>query len=100
MEIKMECNVGRWDRALRTAALAGTLAFGFLWRLKPAGRAATFALAGMEAFTVLTRYCPINQALGINTCQRGIGGVRSINRRGFLRTGEYLGERRPEHYAG
>jgi hypothetical protein len=95
----MECNVGGVDWALRSAALAATLVVGISARLTPPWRAAIWTLAGMEAFTVLTRYCPLNAALGINTCRRqaadSLSGSASSGG-----TGEYLGERRPEHYAG
>lgn len=97
----MECNVGGYDRALRGAMLAGTLAFGFSRKLNPTWRMAALAMAGMEAFTILSRYCPMNSALGINTCDQSMDRSRQISEGQSRERGESrMDELRPEGYAG
>jgi hypothetical protein len=91
----MECNVGGWDRTLRATLLGAAIGLGTRPSLHPLLRVASAVAAAMAAFTVVTQYCPINHALGINTCSDQADNSRSKDR-----GGRYLEERRPEHYTG
>jgi hypothetical protein len=68
------CNVGRAEQKIRLiggAALLGAAAFapvGRNWRIAMA------AFGAMEIVTGATRYCPVWQALGVNTCRGGSDG--------------------------
>ncbi len=42
---------------------------GLLAPLGHRGRAIVLGLGAVQLFTGLSRYCPMNQALGINTCE-------------------------------
>jgi hypothetical protein len=95
----MQCNVGGFDSALRTLASVGALAFAVTGRVNPAARALALVIAAVEALTVVTRHCPLNQALGINTC-RGETPRSPLDAIRADTGAEYLEEHRPEHYAG
>jgi hypothetical protein len=63
-------NVGREDQALRSVAGPAIMAMG-LWKLganrgKPAGLAALIGGA-LILESAITRVCPVNKALGIDT---------------------------------
>ena len=94
-------NVGGWDRGLRAAGMAGAVAAGLLARLAPAWRGMLFGVAAAQAFTVVARYCPLNQALGINSARpksrRGRANTPRFQAR--RRAGDYMEERVPP-YAG
>ncbi len=75
----MKCNVGKADRLLRTGALMGTVVFAVLPGVPLRWRQLAAATAAMELFTVLSRYCPVNEVLGINTCSHR--GHRASRRR-------------------
>ncbi|PTY03703.1 hypothetical protein DB347_20950 [Opitutaceae bacterium EW11] len=64
----LPCNVGGIDRAARAGVAA--LALGVALS-SPRGRMRTIAwiVAASATFTALTRYCPANQLLHINTCR-------------------------------
>ena len=62
----MKRNVGGWDRRARWVVGGAALASAFLGRRRAWGKAALL-VAGSELFTAVTRYCPLNQAFGINT---------------------------------
>ncbi len=64
----MKCNVGGWDRNIRLVSGAGLLTAGLLGLVKGRARSAALALGTTQLLTGLSRYCPVNQALGINTC--------------------------------
>lgn len=78
----MQCNVAGLDRTLRGAVAVAAIA-GLLHLKTPGGRIALGVIGVMASFTFLTRYCPANQLLGINTCdllegieeQTGIGAM-------------------------
>jgi hypothetical protein len=62
------CNVGPADQKMRLGAGATLLAAA---ALAPVGRNARIALGAIGVAALLTgatRYCPVSQALGINTC--------------------------------
>jgi uncharacterized membrane protein len=63
----MKCNVGGSDRTLRFAAGGSLLTMGLLthgW-LRKLG----LILGGIGLGTAATRFCPINQLTGRNTCE-------------------------------
>lgn len=65
----MTCNVGGTDRGIR--ALLGTvllLAALFL-TMETLWRVVLLVLAAIAFFTVFARYCPLNSAIGLNTCR-------------------------------
>ena len=71
----MTCNVGGLDRVIRVALgvvfllLAGFVIETTLWRI------VLLVLAAVALVTAFVRYCPLNQALGLNTCtQREMTG--------------------------
>ena len=65
----MKCNVGDTDRGIRIAVGSGALALAFSGRLGLFGSTLAFAVAASEFVTATTRYCPLNEKLGINTCK-------------------------------
>lgn len=65
----MKCNVGGLDRSLRFAVGTGALAAGLFAPLRTPWRLAAFALAATDLLTATTRYCPMNAALGVDTCR-------------------------------
>lgn len=63
----MKNNVGRWDRNLRWV-LGGTAALAALTTKIPLGLKIGLLVVGpAELITASARYCPLNQALGIDT---------------------------------
>jgi hypothetical protein len=76
----MKCNVGGWDRNIRYAVGTGALAAGLFAPISRGWRMAAFALATSELLTATTRYCPLNQMLGINTCERSVRLKRQLKR--------------------
>lgn len=64
----MKCNVGPRERRAR-AGLMALGAFGALLPLPRWLRSAMLLLSAAELFTVATGYCPVNDAMGRDTCQ-------------------------------
>ena len=60
-------NVGGWDRSARFILGGAFLAAGLLGPFRAPWRVALLALAATELLTASSQYCPMNQALGINT---------------------------------
>ncbi len=76
---RMKCNVGGWDRTLRLASGLGVLGFGLLGPVERRTlRAAAVGLGAVQLLTGLSRYCPLNQALGVNTCDPTTRAARQI----------------------
>lgn len=65
----MECNVGGLDRNVRIGMGIATLALGLFGPLGRGARIASLIIGATELITGATRYCPVNQLLGLNTCQ-------------------------------
>jgi hypothetical protein len=65
-----KCNVGDLDRGIRFAAGGAALGLGLFGQMSLPKRLMTLAFAGSELVTGLTRYCPLNEMLGINTCEK------------------------------
>lgn len=64
------CNVGRTEQKYRLAAGTALLATAAFAPLSRGWRIGLAALGVAELITGSTRYCPVSQLLGINTCQR------------------------------
>ncbi|MHC1764830.1 MAG: DUF2892 domain-containing protein [Verrucomicrobiia bacterium] len=96
----MECNVGGLDRAIRIAVSTAALGFASSRVVNPGWRVALAAFAAGEAFTALSRYCPVNQALGIDTCHGDKAALLGSEEQLPPESRSYLEEPRPEHYAG
>ncbi|HTO05248.1 MAG TPA: DUF2892 domain-containing protein [Opitutus sp.] len=65
----LRCNVGRTEQNFRIAAGGALLTAAALAPVSSAWRITFAALGAGELITGITRYCPISQALGINTCR-------------------------------
>jgi hypothetical protein len=64
----MECNVGGWDRGARgVVALAG-IGTALCPAMSKSLRIVSGILGAMASFTFLSRYCPLNELGGVNTC--------------------------------
>jgi hypothetical protein len=80
MDIDIRCNVGTQERVFRF--LTGVAATSFAFSSKSPGikvLAGGIGLLGLG--TGITRYCPINQLLGLNRCQPAFRSVRQLMRR-------------------
>lgn len=67
----MQCNVGGADRAARLVIGAGLLGGGLLVTDDARWRAAMLAGSAIALGTAVTRYCPANALLGVDTCDGG-----------------------------
>lgn len=80
MDMLIKCNVGIYERQLRFAA---GLAAGYAAYRAP--DPITKALLGVLGIfgigTGATRYCPVNQLLGVRHCQPAYRSVRQLIRR-------------------
>ena len=63
------CNVGRTEQTIRLVTGGALLTAAALAPLGRGWRIGLAVLGVAEIVTGATRYCPINQALGINTCR-------------------------------
>lgn len=74
----MQENVGNRDRLLRIGIGASLVAMGLL-RLRSGrlGPSLLFASGALLLESAITRVCPINSLLGIDTRELGAGGERS-----------------------
>lgn len=64
----MECNVGGSDRTMRAVAGAGLLGAALFVPMDRTLKTLAWIGAGIGLGTALTRYCPANRALGVDTC--------------------------------
>lgn len=65
----MKCNVGGADRTFRMATGTALAAGALLAPMSASSRLALLVPAGVAFFTAMTRYCPLNDAIGLNTCE-------------------------------
>jgi len=65
----MECNVGGIDRGLRGAVALAALGTALNAKIDSRWRMAAGIVGSIASFTFLSRYCPLNQMIGLNTCQ-------------------------------
>lgn len=63
------CNVGRTEQTFRLVAGGALLAAAAMAPVSRGWRIGFAVLGVAEIVTGAMRYCPINQALGINTCR-------------------------------
>ncbi len=68
----MKTNVGGWDRNLRWVIGSGALAAGLLGRFSWPWRVGLLLVGATDLITASTRYCPLNEALGVNTAAEGL----------------------------
>lgn len=69
----LKCNVGGTERSIRFGAGA---ALGGIGVLLPSSNLARYLLLGAAAISIVTattRYCPLNDLLNRNTCDRDAG---------------------------
>ncbi len=71
----IECNVGGTDRTARIGFGAALLGAGILAPIGTPLRIVSAVLGTVGLVTGFSRYCPINQAMGRNTCPRVGAGV-------------------------
>jgi hypothetical protein len=65
----LRCNVGRTEQNFRMAAGGALLATAAFAPVSSAWRITFAALGAGELITGITRYCPVSEALGVNTCR-------------------------------
>lgn len=61
----MECNVGLTEQKLRILAGMAIIGVGAYYNIK-----ALAAVGLIPILTGITRYCPVNQAIGYNGCAK------------------------------
>ena len=66
----MTCNVGGSERRFRFGSAAALAGASLLPGMKPIVRAVLISVAAINAITASVRYCPLNQALGRDSCHR------------------------------
>ncbi len=71
----MKSNVGGLDRNMRWILGAGALVAGVAAPLPKGWRFGLLSFAAGQLITAATQYCPVNQALGINTKPGRIAGA-------------------------
>lgn len=65
----MTCNVGGIDRAIRAVLGVAFVLASLLLTMDTLWRVVLLLLAGVAFFTVVSRYCPLNAAIGLDTCR-------------------------------
>ena len=68
----MKTNVGGWDRNVRWMIGAGALVAGMLAPVRLPWRLGLLVLGASNLITAGTRYCPVNEMLGMNTTGEGL----------------------------
>jgi hypothetical protein len=63
------CNVGRTEQKIRLVTGGALAAAAFIAPVSRSWRILFGALAAAEIVTGAMRYCPLSQALGVNTCR-------------------------------
>jgi hypothetical protein len=66
----MECNVGGADRAFRAGLGTALLSIGLAGSVESRWRAALIGVGSIALITAAARYCPLNAAVGVDTCTR------------------------------
>ena len=64
----MECNVGGIDRGLRGSVAMAAIGTALNGKIDSRWRVASGIIGSVASFTFLSRYCPLNQLIGLNTC--------------------------------
>jgi hypothetical protein len=71
----MKENVGGWDRNMRLILGTTALVAGLVAPIRRSWKIALLTFAATELFTGNSRYCPVNEALGVNTSRRTLTRV-------------------------
>ncbi len=66
----MTCNVGRTERIIRGVLGLALIGIGWLADIHGGWRAAALVIGGISLATALVGFCPLWEALGINTCSK------------------------------
>lgn len=69
----MKQNVGGWDKNMRLVVGGGLLATALMPTLRSPWRLGALMLAASGLITATTRYCPLNEKLGIDTSRERAG---------------------------
>jgi hypothetical protein len=67
--MKISLNVGGWDRIGRLILGVVLIALAYFGILTGAVAIVAYIVAAIALATGLIRFCPINAALGLNTCK-------------------------------
>lgn len=74
----MKQNVGGWDRDVRWALGGAAIVAGLFAPVRIGWRIGLLAFGVSEFLTAGSRYCPVNDALGVNTLGEGVkSGLRA-----------------------
>lgn len=65
---RVSCNVGGADRAVRLGVGATLIGLGIGTHIPKAARIAMGAVGAVGLITGISKYCPVSQALHLNTC--------------------------------
>lgn len=65
--MKIECNVGGTERIVRFV-LGIIFVAGSFYSLSGAAQIIGYAIGVIALLTAITRYCPLNSAMGRNSC--------------------------------
>ena len=77
----MKTNVGGWDRNTRWILGGGAVIASLVAPVRLPWRIGLLLFGASELMTAGTRYCPLNEALGINTAPEELGSdLRSTAR--------------------
>lgn len=68
----MKTNVGGWDRNIRWMVGSAALVAGVLAPIRLPWRISLLALGASNLFSAGTRYCPVNEILGVNTATQDL----------------------------
>jgi len=66
--MKIECNVGGTERIVRLVLGIIFVAGSFYFLLPGAAQIIGYAIGVIALLTAITRYCPLNSAMGRNSC--------------------------------
>lgn len=74
----MKCNVGGVDRTARLVVGVVLLVVGATVPMATGWQALVFVIAAIALVTGIVRFCPVNAALGLNSCKQHSesGGTR------------------------
>lgn len=66
----MKCNVGGIDRTGRIVIGIVLLAIGLMVPMDTLWQVVLLVLAAIALVTAVVRFCPVNAAIGLNTCEQ------------------------------
>lgn len=80
MDIAIRCNVGKQERVFRFLSGIAATSLAFMSK-SPSMKVLAGGIGAMGLATGITRYCPINQLLGVDRCQPAFRSVTQLMRR-------------------